>query len=93
MEKIIKQKKEVPKLFENKNECCGCGACYAICPMSGPDRPQKARITEKENHTGAITMKPDEEGFLYPVIDAEICIRCFRCIEVCPQKREKENRI
>ena len=21
------------KLYKNKNECCGCGACYAICPV------------------------------------------------------------
>ena len=23
-----------PKLFERKEECCGCKACYAICPCS-----------------------------------------------------------
>lgn len=22
----------VPKLFENKETCCGCTACYSICP-------------------------------------------------------------
>lgn len=32
---------------------------------------------------GAITMEPDEEGFLYPVVDAEKCILCGRCISVC----------
>lgn len=37
-------------------------------------------------HSGAITMLPDEEGFLYPVIDAEICIRCHKCLDVCPFK-------
>lgn len=86
MENTIKQKKEFPKLFDHKDECCGCGACYAICPMSGSRRPEKARLIEQDNHTGAITMKPDEEGFLYPVIDEKICIRCFKCIEVCPLK-------
>ena len=25
---------EVPILFENKEECCGCAACYSICPVS-----------------------------------------------------------
>ncbi len=93
MENTIKQRKAVPMLFERKDDCCGCGACYAICPMSGPGRSQKAIITGQENHTGAITMKPDEEGFLYPEIDPNICIRCLRCTEVCPIKKDKENRI
>ena len=26
-------KKELPILFENENECCGCTACYAVCPQ------------------------------------------------------------
>lgn len=34
----------------------------------------------------AITMEPDQEGFDYPVIDETKCIRCYRCIEVCPIK-------
>ena len=25
-------KKKYPKLFVEKYECCGCSACYAICP-------------------------------------------------------------
>ena len=29
----MKQKiKSIPILFMNKEECCGCSACYAICP-------------------------------------------------------------
>ena len=35
-------------------------------------------------HTGAITLLPDEEGFLYPVVDAQLCIGCLRCEGVCP---------
>ena len=31
----------------------------------------------------AITMKPDEEGFLYPVIDEDICIECGLCESRC----------
>lgn len=23
---------EIPILFKRKEECCGCTACYAICP-------------------------------------------------------------
>ena len=31
----------------------------------------------------AITMVPDEEGFLYPVIDEEKCIHCNMCRKTC----------
>ena len=37
----------------------------------------------------AIEMLPDEEGFLYPVVDASLCIRCQRCVRVCPLKKAK----
>ncbi|MCD7890138.1 MAG: hypothetical protein LUG23_09565 [Oscillospiraceae bacterium] len=57
--------KELPELYENRENCCGCTACYAICPVQ------------------AIVMRPDEEGFLYPAVDAEKCIRCHKCICVC----------
>ena len=26
--------KEYPVFFENKQECCGCTACYSICPKA-----------------------------------------------------------
>lgn len=32
----------------------------------------------------AITMVPNEEGFLYPVIDMEKCIDCGLCRKICP---------
>lgn len=61
-------------LFKNKNECCGCTACFAICPKS------------------AISMLPDEEGFVYPLIDKRKCIGCYQCIKVCPiRKRNSEK--
>ena len=31
----------------------------------------------------AITMQPDEYGFLYPQIDPEACVRCGACKKVC----------
>lgn len=40
----------------------------------------------------AISMKSDDEGFLYPQADREKCIGCGRCIQVCPLKAEKEAR-
>lgn len=58
-------------LYEDKAKCCGCTACYAICP------------------TEAIAMCPDEEGFLYPVIDNIKCIQCKACEEVCPLKSDR----
>ncbi len=66
------KEKEILVLYNRKEECCGCTACYAICPSH------------------AITMEPDNEGFLYPVIDTEKCVLCKRCIKVCPLKKETE---
>ena len=37
---------------------------------------------------GAIKMEPDEEGFLYPVVDQELCVDCGLCRKVCPLLRE-----
>lgn len=31
-----------------------------------------------------ITMTPDEEGFLYPIVDTTACINCGLCEKVCP---------
>lgn len=65
--------KPIPVLYERKEDCCGCTACYAICPKS------------------AIKMVEDEEGFDYPVVDAEKCIRCYLCLKVCPIKEAKKH--
>lgn len=32
----------------------------------------------------AISMKPNDEGFLIPVIDSKKCVACGRCSRVCP---------
>lgn len=34
--------------------------------------------------TKAITMKKDEEGFLYPKVDENKCISCGKCKNICP---------
>ena len=34
----------------------------------------------------AISMIEDEEGFEYPQIDENKCVRCYQCINVCPIK-------
>jgi coenzyme F420-reducing hydrogenase beta subunit len=36
----------------------------------------------------AISMQPDEEGFLYPIIDRDLCIECGICKTVCPLQNE-----
>lgn len=41
----------------------------------------------------SITMESKADGFLYPVVDAETCVECGKCIEICPvltKKREKK---
>ena len=60
--------REVPILFVRPEECCGCTACYAICPRN------------------AISMVEDAEGFEYPNIDQNKCIKCLKCVGVCPIK-------
>ncbi len=61
--------------IDKKENCCGCTACYNICPKK------------------AISMKEDEEGFLYPNIDKSKCIDCGLCDRICPIKNKKENNI
>lgn len=34
--------------------------------------------------TQCITMTEDKEGFLYPQVSQELCIKCKKCITVCP---------
>lgn len=53
-------------LFSEKKLCCGCGACYSVCPMN------------------AILFTEDEEGFLYPKINYNNCVKCKMCLSVCP---------
>ena len=56
-------------VYTKKENCCGCTACYSICPKH------------------AISMKPDQEGFLYPIIDASECVGCDLCKKVCPTQK------
>lgn len=36
-----------------------------------------------------IEIKPDDEGFFYPVIDKSVCIECGLCEKVCPFDKPK----
>ncbi len=65
---------ELPVLFDRKEQCCGCSACFAACP------------------TNSVVMIPDEEGFLYPHVNSESCIRCYRCLAVCSFRKDRSGR-
>lgn len=39
----------------------------------------------------AITMKKDENGFIYPFIDESKCIKCGMCKKVCSYQNDKEE--
>lgn len=41
---------------------------------------------------GAITMCPDREGFLYPVVDGALCVECNLCEKRCPAGRMPQER-
>lgn len=34
-------------------------------------------------------MKQDEEGFLVPKVDAEKCVKCNLCDQICPELNRK----
>lgn len=40
---------------------------------------------------GAIAMKPDEEGFLYPAVDGALCVGCDLCEKRCPVGKEPQE--
>ena len=81
----------LPTLYVKKEDCCGCSSCYSICILQQLKRikakmgKDSFEIKAYKNY-GAISMEEDEEGFFYPIIDAERCMRCYRCVEVCPIK-------
>lgn len=60
------KKREIPVLYKRKEECCGCTACYVVCPKH------------------AISMVEDKEGFDYPSIEVSLCVKCYKCLQVCP---------
>jgi formate hydrogenlyase subunit 6/NADH:ubiquinone oxidoreductase subunit I len=56
-------KKDIPVLFKRKEDCCGCTACYAICP--------KFAITMIEDEEGFIYPNIDEFKCI-------ICNQCIK---------------
>lgn len=47
------------------------------------------RACEQICPKNAITVIPDDEGFLYPVLDEEKCVKCGLCKKSCPYHSEK----
>lgn len=39
-----------------------------------------------------IAMHADEQGFLYPIVDHDLCIECGLCEKVCPVINQEESR-
>ena len=37
---------------------------------------------------GAIEMKPDDQGFTYPVVNSNLCVSCGACKKVCAYQNE-----
>lgn len=58
-------KKMVPKLYSDKTKCCGCSACYAICP--------KAAIEMKEDIQGFIYPAIDESKCIGCQMCKKVC--------------------
>lgn len=51
------------------------------------------RACEKVCSHGAITMQPNSEGFLFPIVDTEKCVECGLCDKVCSEDIANVNKI
>lgn len=76
----------LPRLYDDRSDCCGCLACYSVCQTNNFTVMNNHINSNKQDTLGrcAIYVKEDEEGFKYPEVDASICVRCYKCINVCP---------
>ena len=69
----------------------------APAEKSVPDLPGYGRCTgctacANRCPRDAITMAPDTEGFLYPVVNEAACVSCGLCTGVCPVLQMREER-
>ena len=67
------------QVFENKTECCGCGACQAICP--------KNAIEMVEDEYGFIYPRIDENK----CINCNLCKKA--CAYMNPRKINEYKRV
>lgn len=60
------------KVRVNKDKCSGCATCDKHCPVDAIEMVHgKKTLIDKKG--------------IYPCFDYEKCIRCFCCMEVCPE--------
>lgn len=98
VDEILEQEKQRVKDFLNR-----AAREIAKLPKEIEKREKYIQITRPEKCSGCtacsqvcpkncITMKADEEGFFYPVVDENICIKCGRCKAVCPVLHHDEGK-
>ena len=58
-------KEIVPILYTSKEACCGCAACYAICP--------KAAISMKEDEEGFEYPEIDKKKYIKCYMRIKVC--------------------
>lgn len=68
--------KEIPILFDKKESCCGCYACYSICP--------KSAILMVEDENGFVYPKIDSERCIR-------CHQCVNICPIKKQIEVKEK--
>lgn len=70
-----RENKKKPVLFESKDNCCGCAACYSICPSNA--------ITMMEDMEGFLYPNINEALCIH-------CFKCIR-VCVFKEDQEKNS--
>ena len=70
-----------PRYVIDKN-CTGCGECTAVCPVEYPNLWEENLGTRK-----AISVPFPQAVPLTHTINREHCIDCFKCVDVCGDRR------
>ena len=50
------------------------------------------RSCEQTCPKSCISIKPSKEGFLYPVVDKDVCVHCGLCLKGCPAEQVEIHR-